>query len=128
MFLRYNYDIDIACKLEYDGTGGKLVYRVAIEREYTELLRILANIGFVMSYSVQSPGGGTSSSSSGDSATQRLIAEVCKVRPLKSLARRLIRKKLGSGIQRKASVLPLPASMKEFVLAIDVLGEHQQTL
>lgn len=119
LFLQYNYDLDVPCKLDYDGTGGKLAVRIALDRENFDLLRLLAAVGYVIS----SPGGGVVDGSSETAVTsaQRLLAEVCQVRSLKSMCRRMIRKRLGFGILYKVTRLPLPPWLQDYVLLTDIL-------
>ena len=51
IFLYHNYDIDIPIKLDYDGTGGKTIVKVAMDKGNFELLRLLAKVGFLLSAS-----------------------------------------------------------------------------
>jgi hypothetical protein len=51
IFLYHNYDIDVPIKLEYDGTGGKTVVKVAMDKGNFEMLRLLAKVGFLLSAS-----------------------------------------------------------------------------
>lgn len=118
LFLQYNYDLDVPCKLDYDGSGGKLAVRIALDRENFDLLRLLAAVGHVIS----SPGGGAVADGSSETTAQRLLAEVCQVRSLKSMCRRMIRKRLGFGILYKVARLPLPPWLQDYVLLTDILS------
>lgn len=118
LFLQYNYDLDVPCKLDYDGSGGKLAVRIALDRENFDLLRLLAAVGHVIS----SPGGGAVADGSSETTAQRLLAEVCQVRSLKSMCRRMIRKRLGFGILYKVTRLPLPPWLQDYVLLTDILS------
>lgn len=119
LFLQYNYDLDVPCKLDYDGSGGKLAVRIALDRENFDLLRLLAAVGYVIS----SPaGGGAVADGSSETTAQRLLAEVCQVRSLKSMCRRTIRKRLGFGILYKVTRLPLPPWLQDYVLLTDILS------
>ncbi|KAK2146833.1 hypothetical protein LSH36_582g00022 [Paralvinella palmiformis] len=51
IFLHHNYDLDVPIKLDYDGTGGKTVVKVAMDKGNFELLRLLAKVGFLLSSS-----------------------------------------------------------------------------
>lgn len=120
LFLQYNYDLDVPCKLDYDGSGGKLAVRIALDRENFDLLRLLAKVGYIISF-VSSGGGTTDCSSETATSAQRLLAEVCRVRSLKAMCRRKIRKHLGFGIQYKVSLLLLPPWLQDYVLLKDIV-------
>ena len=53
LFLRHNYDLDMPCKLDYDGSGGKAPVRVAVDRDLADIQRLLARLGYVLAL----PGG-----------------------------------------------------------------------
>ena len=132
LFLRHNYDLDMPCKLDYDGSGGKLPVRVAVERDLGDIQRLLARLGYVFSVATPSPpaaatssqptaaagsgGGGQVPVSGGDN-------ELAAVRSLRLQCRRQIRRLLGFGIATKTAALPLPASVKDFILLKDLLED-----
>jgi len=124
LFLRHNYDLDMPCKLDYDGSGGKLPVRVAIERDLSDIQRLFARVGYVFSVAVPSPAAGSQASTTGTSAGQPAgDDELWAVRSLRLQCRRQIRRILGFGIERKTAALPLPASVKEFILLKDLLED-----
>lgn len=154
LFLRHNYDLDVPCKLDYDGTGGKLPVRVAVDRDLHDILHLFARVGYVfppasqpsapifttsVASSLLSPSVGSMPSTvadgMGSSSSRHIIQllgcshgiaaadEMQLVRSLKVQCRRQIRRLLGFGIERKTSTLPLPASLKNFVLLKDILDE-----
>jgi len=142
LFIYYNYDLDLPCKLDYDGSGGKLVVRVALDREHFDLLRLLARIGYLISFNspavvafvgTDSSGGLSAGGASGSggggaaepalSAVQRFVNELSLVRSLKSMCRKVIRKPLGYGIHYKVLALPLPHSLNDYILMRDVLED-----
>jgi len=53
LLLRHNYDLDMPCKLDYDGSGGKAPVRVAVDRDLADIQRLLARLGYVLAL----PGG-----------------------------------------------------------------------
>lgn len=110
LFLRRNYDLDMPCKLDYDGSGGKLPVRVAVERDLTEIQRLFARVGYVFPVSAPCP------PVPGDD-------ELLAVRSLRLQCRRQIRRMLGFGIAKKTATLPLPASLKDFILLRDLLED-----
>ena len=128
LFLRHNYDLDMPCKLDYDGSGGKLPVRVAVERDLGDILRLFARVGYVFSVAVPSPSttasqtlpAGASAGTSGQAAGDD---ELWSVRSLRLQCRRQIRRLLGFGVDRKTATLPLPASVKEFILLKDLLDD-----
>lgn len=135
LFIKYNFDLDLPCKLDYDGSGGKMAVRVALDREHVDLLRLFAKIGYLISVIVPGGGGNGSDTAAGASpgcgvvvpaaesmsAVQRAANELCLVRPLKAICRKIIRKPLGFGIHRKVQLLPLPPSLKAYILLEDIL-------
>ncbi len=124
LFLYYNYDLDVPAKLEYDGTGGKTLVRIALERGHFDLLKLFAKLGFVISFPMV-PCEGQQGQNSLDSehacAMQRFLQEVQLVRSLKELCRKAIRKQVGFGINEKVKEVLLPVSLKEFTLLKEIL-------
>lgn len=145
LFLHYNYDLDVPVKLEYDGTGGKTVVKIAMEKGHFELLRILAQVGFVLSYprpqtpsvpdrsapnrvawltmthsNQQAPPTPTAVDAEHAQAIQRFLQQVHIVRALKQMCRKTIRMYVGYGIHMKVHHLPLPASLKAYILLKDL--------
>ena len=127
LFLFYNYDLDIPAKLDYDGTGGKTLVRIAFERGHLELLKLFAKLGFVISFPVPPsdpcrPGQPLCALDSEHACTiQRFLNEVQLVRSLKEMCRKIIRKHTGFGINEKVQHLLLPASLKEYILLKEIL-------
>ena len=141
IFVKYNYDFEKPIKLEYDGTGGKTVIRIALEKGHFETLRLLAQVGYVISYS---PPGPTLPRPSGPAALfadpiqpssnsaqnpndpdlvtniQKLLAEIQIVRSLKLMCRKRIRQELGFGVHTKVENLPIPKCLKDFLLLHDM--------
>ncbi len=138
LFLIYNYDIDIPAKLEYDGTGGKTLVKISLEKGHYELLKLLATLGFVINFGVSLPGaqdavgcgrmaaaaascgGGGAADAEHACTVQRFIAEVQLVRSLKQLCRRVIRKHLGFKISDKVQGILLPVTLKGYILLKDI--------
>jgi len=128
LFLRHNYDLDMPCKLDYDGSGGKLPVRVAVERDLGDIQRLFARVGYVLSVAVPSqPAAACPPASCGASVCTSGHAagddELWAVRSLRLQCRRQIRRLLGFGITRKTATLPLPASVKDFILLKDLLED-----
>ena len=119
LFLRHNYDLDMPCKLDYDGTGGKLPVRVAVERDLGDIQRLFARVGYVFSVSA-GPSPSTAASATQSSAGDD---ELRTVRSLRLQCRRQLRRLLGFGVDRKTAALPLPASLKDFILLKDLLED-----
>jgi len=128
LFLRHNYELDMPCKLDYDGSGGKLPVRVAVERDLIDIQRLFARVGYVFSVAVPSPPATaclatTTSASTGGTGQAASDDELWAVRSLRLQCRRQIRRLLGFGIARKTATLPLPASLKDFILLKDLLED-----
>jgi len=128
LFLRHNYDLDMPCKLDYDGSGGKLPVRVAVERDLAEIQRLLARVGYVFSVpGAASPAAGAAAASGPPTATGTTDDDepggAGSVRSLRLQCRRQIRRLLGFGISAKADALPLPVSLKNFILLKDLLDD-----
>lgn len=117
LFLRHNYDLDMPCKLDYDGSGGKLPVRVAVDRDLGDIQRLFARVGYV--FSVVGSSATTSASASACVADD----ELSTVRSLRLQCRRQIRRLLGFGVDSKTATLPLPASLKDFILLKDLLED-----
>ena len=115
LFLRHNYDLDMPCKLDYDGSGGKLPVRVAVERDLGDIQRLLARVGYVFTSPPSMTAGPPTSSAHDD--------ELRAARSLRLQCRRQIRRLLGFGIAAKTAALPLPASLKDFILLKDILED-----
>ena len=141
IFVKYNYDFDKPVKLEYDGTGGKTVIRISLEKGHFETLRLLAQVGFVISYSISGPNipkpsgpaalfadpvpstsNSCQSQNDPDHITniQKFLAEIQIVRSLKLMCRKRIRKELGFGVHTKVGNLPIPKCLKDFLLLNDM--------
>lgn len=118
VFLHYNYDLDKPIKLEYDGTGGKTAVRVALERAHFPILRLLAEVGFIISIRNEPKGQGPCECD--NVAMQKFLTEVQQLRSLKRMSRKAIRKCIGFGIMQKVPELPLPSSLKEYLLLMDL--------
>ena len=76
-------------------------------------------------------GGGRSDGGFGGNAApsgqvRRRMVELSQVPSLKAMCRRIVRKPLGYGIQRKVKGLPLPSSLVDYILMRDLLGELMQ--
>ena len=130
LFLIYNYDIDIPAKLEYDGTGGKTLVKIALEKGHYELLKLLATLGFIINFAPlqsQETAGSSRQMAAVDAehacTMQRFIAEVQLVRSLKQLCRRVIRKHLGFKVSDKVQQILLPVTLKEYILLKDIYRE-----
>jgi len=125
LFLRHNYDLDMPCKLDYDGSGGKLPVRVAIERDLGDIQRLFARVGYVFSVPVPSPSTTASQTSPTGASTGQAAGddELWAVRSLRLQCRRQIRRLLGFGIDKKTATLPLPPSVKDFLLLKDILDD-----
>jgi len=124
LFLRHNYDLDMPCKLDYDGSGGKLPVRVAVDRDLGDIQRLFARVGYVFSVAVPSaPATACPPTPTGASAAAAGDDELGAVRSLRLQCRRQIRRLLGFGIARKTVTLPLPASVKDFILLKDLLED-----
>jgi hypothetical protein len=156
LFMRYNYDFDAPCKLDYDGSGGRLPIRVALERDLHDVLRIFAATGYVFVMSIPVvPGsmflsgtgtssavgmiggaeggafggiGGTTMHLNAFGGTSLKLVGVAKeltsaVRSLRSQCRRDIRRMIGFGIESKVSSLPLPASLRDYILLKDIFAD-----
>lgn len=113
LFLLYNYDLDRPIKLEYDGTGGKTVIRLALERGHFLLLRLLSDVGYVVSFTAEQY-------EKDNLSMQRFLTEAHELRSLRRITRKCIRSQLGFGIQKKVDRLPLPVSLKEYLLLRDI--------
>ncbi len=140
LFLLYNYDIDIPAKLEYDGTGGKTLVKISLEKGHYELLKLLATLGFIINFApppvpdnnlgplaqilASPPPRQAPVLDAEQSLTmQRFIAEVQLVRSLKQLCRRVIRKHVGFKINEKVQQILLPVTLKEYILLKDIYRE-----
>ena len=121
LFLRHNYDLDMPCKLDYDGSGGKLPVRVAVERDLGDIQRLLARVGYVFAVAASSAAGTGSPPTSTAASTGD--DELGAGRSLRLQCRRQLRRLLGFGIARKTAALPLPASLKDFILLKDLLDD-----
>jgi len=130
LFLRHNYDLDMPCKLDYDGSGGKLPVRVAVERDVGDIQRLFARVGYIFAVAVPSAPAaacppaptGTSAGATGGQAGGG-DDELWAVRSLRLQCRRQIRRLLGFDVARKTATLPLPASLKDFILLKDLLED-----
>lgn len=145
LFLRYNFDLDKPVKLEYDGTGGKTSIKIALERGHFELLRLMAHVGFIISFRVTAPvpevkigpvaalfnaqhqqhgGAGGAQQPAFDSehmyAIQKFLATIRIVRGLKQMCRRTIRQRLSFGIVNAVKDLPIPVTLKEYLCLHDI--------
>ena len=96
-----------------------LQVKIAIERGNFEILRMLAQMGFVISLTT-SGGEGRPIDSEHACAVQKFLMEVPPVRPLKQMCRKVIRKRIGFGIHDTVDSLPLPLSLKNYI-AIEYL-------
>jgi SOCS box len=153
LFMRYNYDFDAPCKLDYDGSGGRLPIRVALERDLHDVLRIFAATGYVFVMSIPAVPGSLVLSGGGSSAlgliggaeggafgggtlmhlnvaggTSLKLVGVAKeltsaVRSLRSQCRRDIRRIIGFGIEGKVGSLPLPPSLRDYILLKDIFAD-----
>jgi len=157
LFMRFNYDLDVPCKLDYDGSGGRMPIRVALERDLHDVLRIFAAAGYVFALSVPVIPGTTSSAhgvggsgnavltgvlggADGGCAPGALVlyggahgvslklGTVAKeltstVRSLRSQCRRNIRRLIGFDIEKKVLALPLPASLRDYILLKDIFPD-----
>ena len=153
--MRFNYDLDAPCKLDYDGSGGRLPIRVALERDLHDVLRIFAAAGYVFALSSPVVPGATSSphgvvgggaialltgalgaGADGGCASGALVqfcpslklGGVAKeltttVRSLLSQCRRNIRRLIGFRIETKVAALPLPASLRDYILLKDIFTD-----
>ena len=126
LFLLYNYDLCTPIKLEYDGTGGKTLIRVALERGHFELMRMLALVGYVISCQPPSTAArhlATTASVSNDHVTtvQRFLSGVHGARTLKQMSRLSIRQQVGFGIHRKCATLPLPRTLRDYILLTNII-------
>jgi ankyrin repeat protein len=141
LFLRYNFDLDKPVKLEYDGTGGKTVIKIALERGHFDLLRLMARVGFVISFSIGAPpakpkGGPVAAlfdahaqqqgaqAAGVDSeqvyAIQKFLASIRIVRTLKEMCRKTIRQRIGFGVDKAVVDLPIPETLKHFLCLYDI--------
>ena len=145
LFLRYNFDLDKPVKLEYDGTGGKTVIKIALERGHFDLLRLMARVGFVISYSVGTPspkpvkGGPVAAlfdahaqqqqnqgaqaaglDSEHVCAIQKFLASIRIVRTLKEMCRKTIRQEVGFGVEKAVVDLPIPETLKHYLCLRDI--------
>ncbi len=150
IFLHYNYDFDVPVKLDYDGTGGKTIIRVALERGHFDLLRLFGCLGYLIStptpprpFELETRAGGVSGflanhqaqtaaaanaasqQASADSehaaAVKKFLQEVKGVRLLREICRRTIRKHLSFGIREKARRLRLPEALQNYILLQDMI-------
>ena len=124
LLLLYNYDLGTPIKLEYDGTGGKTLVRVALERGHFDLLRMLANIGYAISCQPPSTAARQLSATATNehvTAVQRFLSGVHGARTLKHMCRLSIRQKIGFGIHRKCAALPLPRTLRDYILLANLL-------
>ena len=55
LLLHHNYDFDRPAKLDYDGSGGKTVVKLALERGLIDVLHLLAQVGFALCGSPNGP-------------------------------------------------------------------------
>jgi hypothetical protein len=113
LFLLYNYDMEKPIKLEYDGTGGKTAARLALERGHFIQLKLLAEVGHIISLKEEQ-------NEKDNHALQRILLDIQEMRSLRRMARKVIRSQLGFGVSQKVDQLPLPSSLKEFVLLDDI--------
>jgi len=119
LFLRHNYDLDMPCKLDYDGSGGKLPVRVAVDRDLGDIQRLLARVGYVFGAPPSAAGAAGSPAAASGAGDD----EPGAVRSLRPQCRRQLRRLLGFGIARKTAALPLPSSLKDFILLKDLLED-----
>ena len=113
LFILYNLDLDVPAKLDYDGTGGKTVVEMTLERGHIEMVKLLSQLGYVTNLS-RLP--------TEYQIMKILFSELSCVCTLKQLCRRTIRKQLGVGVIEKVQHIGLPRSLKEFVLLRDILS------
>ena len=127
LFLQHNYRLNTAAKLDYDGTGGKTLVKVAIDKGHYELLKIFADLGFIINFPPQTttldsaekqPSGSEAENSA---AVQKFVANNPPVRTLKQFCRRVIRNEIGFGIHEKLKDILLPVCLKDFILLRDIL-------
>ena len=124
LFLYHNYRLNIAVKLDYDGTGGKTLVKVAIDKGHFELLNIFADLGFVINFpppstSLEHP---TGAEAEHKAVIRRFVQNNPPVRSLKQFCRRVIRHEIGFGIHEKLKDILLPLCLKDFILLKDVLN------
>lgn len=143
-FVKYNYDFDRPIKLEYDGTGGKTVIRISLERGHFDTLRLLAQVGYVISYGtaktsleLPQPRGAVAAlfvnnSSNNAAVTQnstesehlvnieKFFSTVPIVRELKQMCRKTIRKQVGFDVEKKIKKLPIPTCLKGYLMLNDM--------
>ena len=123
LFLFYNYDLDVPGKLDYDGDDGRTLVQLAVERGHCELLKLFAEVGFVIS----APGTNTEqrtppgADADANPLPQKFLAEIPPVRSLKQLCRKVIRKQVSFGITQKVHRLGLPVTLIDYVLLKDIL-------
>ena len=89
--------------------------KIATDRGNFDILRMLAQIGFVISFSTSGGSDGKQVDTEHACAIQKFISEVHPVRPLKQMCRRVIRKRIGFGIHNTVESLPLPHSLKKYI-------------
>jgi len=123
LFLRHNYDLDMPCKLDYDGSGGKLPARVAVDRDLVEIQRLLARLGHVFAVPAAAAAAPSSAAGPPGATAAGRDDELAAVRSLRLQCRRQLRRLLGFNIAAKTAALPLPASLKDFILLKDLLDD-----
>ena len=127
LFLHHNYRLNIAAKLDYDGTGGKTLVKVAMNKGHFELLKLFANLGFLINFPSQNQTGesskGTQQSPESEYqlSVQRFMKQNPPVRTLKQFCRRVIRNEIGFGVHEKVKDLLLPMCLQDFILLKDFL-------
>ena len=112
LFALCNLDLDVPIKLDYDGTVGKTMVEVALDKGHFELLKLLSQLGFV----IKLPDLPRE-----NQAMQGVLSEVSPVCTLKQLCRKTIRTQLGFGIVEKVQCIGLSQSLKAFLLLRDIL-------
>ena len=117
--LKYNYGFDRPIAFASRSACAQTAVSWCLAEKQYDVLRLLADVGYVIydALSVEEPVP-TANGCVARSAV--LDSEICCVRRLKQLCRKTLRKAIGFQIHHKVSRLPLPVTLKSYLLLDDM--------